>query len=86
MYDFVYLVSIVLKSVVDGRLIDQEGVWNSSSEVRCENWVQNGKVIRLSGFGVVLLSVWTWWGAWVQGNVYCRGWMICCRRRRNSGV
>ena len=72
-YDFVYLVSIVLKSVVGERLMNQRGMWDGSSEVRCENWVRNGKVIRMSGFGVVLLSVWTWWGAWVQGNVYCGG-------------
>ena len=43
-------------------------------------------VIRTSGFGVVLLSVLTWWVAWVQVNVYCGGWMICCRKRRKSGV
>ena len=85
-YNFVHLVSMVMESVVDGKLIDQGGVWNSSSEVRCENWVQNGKVIKMSGFGVVLLSVWTWWGAWVQGNVYCWGWMICCRKRWKSGA
>ena len=84
-YTFVYLVSIVLKSVVDGKQIDQGDVWNCSSEVRCENWVQNEKVIRMSGFGVVQLSVWTWRGAWVQGNVYCGGW-ICFRKRWRAGV
>ena len=72
-YDFVYLVSTVLESVVDGSLIDQGGEWNSSSEVRCDNWVPKGKFIRMSGFEFVLLSVWTWWGAWVQRNVYCWG-------------
>ena len=84
-YDFVYLASIILKVVVSGWLIDQRGVRNGSSEVRYENWVRNGKVIRTSGFGVVLLSVLTWWGAWVQGNVYCGGWMICWKRRK-SGI
>ena len=84
-YNFVYSV-IILKSVVDERLINQRGVWDRSSEVRCKNWVRNGKVLRMSEFGVVLLGVWTWWGAWVQGNVYCRGWMIFCRKRRKSGV
>ena len=85
-YDFVYSVIIILKIVVDERLVNQRGVWDGSSEVRCEDWVRNGKVIRMSGFGVVLLSVWTWWGAGVQGNVYYGGWMICCRKSRNSGV
>ena len=85
-YNFVYSVITILKIVVDKRLVNQRGVWDGSSEVRCEDWVRNGKVIRMSGFGVVLLSVWSWWGAWVQGNVYCGGWMICCRKRRKSGV
>ena len=85
-YDFVDSVIINLKSVVDERLINQRGMWDGSSEVSCEDWVRNGKVIRMSKFGVVLLSVWTWWGAWVQGNVYCGRWMICCRTRRKSGV
>ena len=53
------------------RNFDQGGVWYWSSEVRCKNWVQKRKVIRMSGFGVLLLSVWTWRDAWVQGNVYC---------------
>ena len=85
-YDFEYLASIILKNVVDERLINQRGLWDESTEVRCKDWVRNGKAIRTSGFGVVLLSVWTWWGAWVQGNVYCGGSMICCRKRRKSGV
>ena len=84
-FDLVYMVSIDLKSVVDERLINQRRVWDGSSEVRCDNWVWNGKVIRMSGFGVVLLSVWTWWGTSVPGNVYCGGWVICCRKRRKSG-
>ena len=42
-YDFVYLVCINLKIVVNGRLIDQRGVWNGSSEVRCKYWVRDGK-------------------------------------------
>ena len=84
-YNFVYSV-IILKSVVDERLINQSGVWDGSSEVRCENWVRKEKVIRMSGFALVLLSVWTWWGAWVQGNVYCGGWRIFRRKRRKSGV
>ena len=83
-YDFVYLVIIVLKGVVDERLMNQRGVWNGSSEVRCEDWVRNGKVIRMSGFRGVLLCVWTWWGAWVQGNVYCGGWMVCCRKKEEE--
>ena len=74
---FVYSVIIILKSFVDERLITQRDVWDGSSDVRCEDWVRNGKVVRMSGFGVVLLRVWTWWGAWVRGNVYCGGWMIC---------
>ena len=78
--------SFFLKSFVDERLITQRGVWDGSSDVRCKDWVRNGKVVRMSGFGVVLLSVWTWWGAWVRGSVYCWGWMICCRKSRNSGV
>ena len=86
-YSFVYsVITIVLKSVVDGRPINQRGVWDGSSEVRCKDEVWNGKVIRMSGFGVVLLSVWSWWGAWVQGNVYYGGWMICCRKMRKSGL
>ena len=86
MYDFVYSV-IILKSVVDKRLINQKGVWHGSSEFKCENWVRNGKVIRISGFKVVLLSVWTWSAdAWVQGNIYCRGWIIRFRKRRKRGV
>ena len=85
-YDFVYMVRIILKSVVDGRLIDQRGVWDGSRDVRCEDWVRNGKVIKMSGIGVVLLSNWIWWGAWVQRNVFCGGWMFCCRRKRKSGV
>ena len=40
----------------------------------------------MSGFGVVLLSIWTWWGAGVQGNTYCGGWIFCFRKRRKSGV
>ena len=40
----------------------------------------------MSGFGVVLLNFWTWWGAWVQVNVYFGGCMICFRKRRKSGV
>ena len=62
-YNFVYSVITILKNVVDERLVNQRGVWDGSSEVRCEDSVRNGKVIRMSGFGVVLLSVWTWWGA-----------------------
>ena len=85
-YNFVYSVNIILKCVVYERLINQRGVLDGSSDVRYENWVRNGKVIRMSGFGVVLLSVWIWWGAWVQGNVYYGSWMICCRERRKSGV
>ena len=80
------LVNTILKIVVDERLVNQRGVWDGSSEVRGEDWVRNGKVIGMGGFGVVLLSVWTWWGTWVQGNVYYGGWMICCRKRRKSGV
>ena len=76
-YNFVYSVIIILKSFFDERLINQRGVWDGSSDVRCEDWVRNGTVVRMSGFGVVMLSVWTWWGAWVRGNVYCGGWMIC---------
>ena len=85
-YSFVYWVIIIQESVVDERRINQRGVWDESSEVRCGDWVRNGKDLRMSGFGVVLLNVWTWWGAWVQGNVYFGGWMICCRKRRKSGV
>ena len=85
-YDFVHSVIIILKRVVDERVINQRGVWDGSSEVRCENWVRNGKGIRMSGFVVVLLSVWTWWGAWVQGIVYCGCWLICCRKKRKIGV
>ena len=85
-YNFVYSVITILKIVVDERLVNQRGVWDGSSEVRCEEWVRNGKDVRMSRFGVVLLNVWTWWGAWVQGNVYCGGWMIFCRKRRKSGV
>ena len=85
-YDFVYLVIIILKRVVDERLINQRCVWDGSSGVRCENWVRNEKVIGMSEFGVVLLNVWTWWGAWGQGSVYCGGWMICFRKSRKSGV
>ena len=69
-YNFVYSVIIILKRF-DKRLIKQRGVWDGISEVRCEDWVWNWKFIRTSGFGVVLLCVWTWWGAWV--NVYCGG-------------
>ena len=69
-YNFVYSVIVILKRFRK-RLINQRGVWDGSSEVRCEDWVRNWKVIRTSGFGVVLLSIWTWWGAWVQGNVHC---------------
>ena len=85
-YSFVYWVIIILESVVDERRINLRGVWDGSSEVRCEDWVRNRKDVRMSGFGVVLLNVWTWWGAWVQGNVDCGGWMICCRKRRKRGV
>ena len=85
-YDFVYWVIVIPKSFVDEWLINQRGVWDVSSEVRCENCVWGGKVIRMSWFGVVLLSVWTCWSAWVQGNVYCGGWTICCRKKRKSGV
>ena len=85
-YNFVCSVITILKFVVDERLVHQWGVWDGSSEVRCEEWVRNGRVIRTSGFGVVLLSVWTWWRAWVQGNVYYGGCMICCRKRRKSVV
>ena len=85
-YNFVYSVITILKIVFDEKLINQRGVWDGSNEVRCEDWVRNGGVIRTSGLGVVLLSVWTWWGAWVQGNVYYGGWMICCRKRRKNGV
>ena len=85
-YNFVYSVINILKIVFDERLVNQRSVWDGSSEVRCEDWVRNGRVIRMSGSGVVLLSVWTWCGAWVQRNVYCGGWMICCRKRRKSGV
>ena len=67
-YNFVYLVIIILKSF-DARLINQRGVWEGSSEVRCEDWYRNWKVIRTSGIGVMLLSVCTWWGAWVKWNV-----------------
>ena len=84
-YNFVYSVIIILKCF-DERLIIQSGLWDGSSEVRCKDWVRNRKDIRMSGFGVLLLNVWTWWGAWVQGNVDCGGWMICCRKRRKSGV
>ena len=56
-YDFEYLASFILKSVVDGRLIDQGGVRIGSSEVRCKYWVRDGKGIRMSGFGIVLLIV-----------------------------
>ena len=31
-YDFEYLASFILKSVLYGRLIDQGGVWNGSSK------------------------------------------------------
>ena len=58
-YDFVNSVIIILKSVVDEKLINLRGVWDGSSEVRCEDWVRNWKVIKMSRFGVVLLSVWT---------------------------
>ena len=85
-YDFVCWVIIFLKSVVDERLISQRDLWDGSSEISCENWVRNGKVIRMNGFRVVLFSVWTWWGAWVQLKIYSGGWMICCRKRRKSGV
>ena len=85
-YNFMYSVITILKTVVDERLVNQRGVWDGSSEIRCEEWVRNGKVIGRGGFGVVLLSVWTWWGTWVQGNVYYGGWMICCQERRKSGV
>ena len=74
------------EKVVDERLMNQRGMLDGSSEVRCEDCVRNGKVIGMSGFGDVLLCVWTWWGAWAQGNVYCGGWMICCRKSRNIGV
>ena len=61
-----------------GREADwSRGVWNGSSEVRCKYWVTDWEGIRMSGFGVVLLSIWTWWGAWVQANIYCGGWIIC---------
>ena len=63
-YDFVYSVSIIFKSAVDERLIDQGGAWNGSTEVKC-------KYFRMSGFGIVLLSLWTCWGAWVQRNIFC---------------
>ena len=85
-YSFVFWVFFILESVVDERRINQRGVWDGSSEVRCKDWDRNGKDVRMSGFGVVLLNVWTWWGAWVQGNVYCGGWMICGQKRRTSGV
>ena len=85
-YNFVYSVIPILKIVVDERLVNQRGLWDGSSEVSCENWAWNGTVIRMSGFGVVLLCFWTWWGAWVQGNVYYGSWMTCCRERRKSGV
>ena len=85
-YNFVYSVITILKIVVDERLVNQKGAWDGSSEIRCEDWVRNGKVFSMSGFGVVLLIVWTCWGAWVQGNVYYGSWMICCRERRKSGV
>ena len=60
-------------------------IWDTRSN-GTEDWARNGKVIRTSGFGVVLLSVWTCWGAWVQGKDYYGGWMIFCRKRRKSGV
>ena len=56
-YDFLYLVSIILKNVVNVRLIDQSGVWSGSSEVSCKNWFRDGKGIGLTAFGVLLLSV-----------------------------
>ena len=41
-YSFVYSVIIILKRFVDKRLINQRGVWNGGSEVRCEDWVMIG--------------------------------------------
>ena len=85
-YNFVYSVITILKIVVDERLVNQRGVWDGSSEVRCEDWVRNGKVIRTSGFGVVLMSVRTWRGRLGARERLLRGWMICCRKKRKSGV
>ena len=42
-YNFVYSVITILKIVVDERLVNQWGVWDGSSEVRCEDWVRNGE-------------------------------------------
>ena len=66
-YNFVYSVFVIPKSVVDERLVNQRSLWDGSSEVRCENLARKWKVNKMSGFGVVLLSVWTWWGALLRG-------------------
>ena len=55
-YSFAYSVIIILKSVVDGRLIDEKGVWNGFSEVRCKYWLGMGKPLGLVGFKMVLLG------------------------------
>ena len=86
MYDFVYLVIIIVKSVVEGSLIIQRRLWGGSNEVRCKYWVWEGKVFRIGGFEIVLLGVQTWWGFWVQENFYCGSWIICFRKRSESGV
>ena len=52
-----------------------------AGDLRCKYCVRDGKGIRMSGFGVELLSVWTSQGAWVQGIIYCGGWIICSRKR-----
>ena len=67
-YNFVYSVITILTVFVDERLVNQRGVWDGSSEVRCEDWVWNGKDVRMSGFGVVLLNNWTWRGLGCRGT------------------
>ena len=67
-YDFLYLVSIFLKNVVDERLIDQGGVWNGScgkgsfiagldylfseKELGCD-WCSGNQINLLSGEDMV---------------------------------
>ena len=42
--------------------------------------------IRKNGLEILLLGVWTWRDAGLKLNIYCGGWIMCCRKRRKRGV
>ena len=46
---FVYSFIFILKRVVDERLINQRGVWDGSSEVRCKTGFRMGKSLGREG-------------------------------------